>query len=764
MGGRRGSAWALGRVVGGDLELLGVLGQGGVGTVYRARSRAGQREVALKVITGDCTPARRERLRREAALTLSLDHPGIVRLLATGEEEGLPYLVYELIEGRPLEELLRALTRAEGVRLVRDVAAAVGHAHARGIVHRDVKPANVLVDRAGRARVLDFGLGVGPDPTHLTRTGALLGTPHYAAPEQLMSPRDAGPPADVWSLGVILYQVLTGRRPFGGTSLQEILFEVSRATPPPPRALDPSIPPDLERICLRALAPAPAERWPDGTAFARELSGWLGEAARTRPARARGAGLFALAAATLAMLVTAAAIAALLRERPGSPPATSATAAPAPPSTAAVVYPGDPAALHDAVRAMQRGEWETALSLLARAPDDARVAYHRGVCRRGLGDLAGALVELDRSLALEPDSAPALIARGHLHSLRGQAALGVPDLVRATLVAPEDHESWHYLGLALLETGDLAGAERTLSRALELEPRFASSWVNRGSTRARSGDVAGAIADYGEALRLDPDHLNALEWRARVLLLAGRPLEALADIDRLLSRGRDTVEVRLDRATAFVRLGREPAGLPDLDRALALDPSRLDVVLRRGLVRGNADDPRGSLEDIERYLAAGAPHAEAFSGRGVALQALGRDAEAEASYGRALELDPAHLTARNNRALLRLEAGRHAEALDDLDAVLRVRADVAQPHNNRASALLALGRAGEALASAEQALRLLPEYPSALRNRAQARIALGDRGGARTDYLSALALTDPADPLRAQLVSELSGLEVPATR
>ncbi|MCO5164929.1 MAG: serine/threonine protein kinase [Planctomycetes bacterium] len=181
--------------------LLGELGRGATGAVYRARDLERGGEVALKVALARPEWVRLQRFLREGEVTAALRHPNIVGIHSMGVADGRPYLAYELVEGaRQLDEAARGAPLGRRVELVRDAARALGHAHARGVVHRDVKPANVLVDGAGRVRVADFGLAQALDHERLTVTGALLGTPAYMAPEQLRARRgDVGPPTDVWA-------------------------------------------------------------------------------------------------------------------------------------------------------------------------------------------------------------------------------------------------------------------------------------------------------------------------------------------------------------------------------------------------------------------------------------------------------------------------------------------------------------------------------------------------------------------------------------
>jgi serine/threonine protein kinase len=267
----------IGAVVDGEYEILGTLGQGAYAHVYRAREQRIKREVALKVLKGRRSREDLERFRREGALSAGLRHPGIVRVHGAGNLNGSPYLVFERIEGCTLDEVLFLRPRAERLRLLVDVARAVGHAHSKGVLHRDLKPGNVLVDERGEVRVADFGCGRSAEAERLTRTGELIGTPHYIAPEQLRPKAlgSPGPAADVWALGVMLYQALTERFPLQATTYPQLLAALATETPVPPRSLDRSIPRRLEAVCLKALRRKPAQRQPNAEVFADELQAVL---------------------------------------------------------------------------------------------------------------------------------------------------------------------------------------------------------------------------------------------------------------------------------------------------------------------------------------------------------------------------------------------------------------------------------------------------------------------------------------------------------
>ena len=331
----------------GRFEQRGLLGQGGMGRVVRAFDRALGREVALKLMPiagGDA--ARLERFRREGEAAARLDHSGIVPVHGSGVVGNDAFLVYQLVEGaRPLDQAFKEAGLEQRVGWVLETARALAHAHERGVVHRDVKPANVLVDARGRVRVTDFGLARATGFTPLTRTGALLGTPFWLAPEAFEQ-RGTDPTVDVWALGVLLYEALVGVLPFQGQSLPELWQRITGQAPVPPRELDPHLPAALETVCLRALEKRPEDRPRDAGAFAELLAAALGGerlAAGPRARRAR----WALVGA-LGLLLPALGVGGALALRGGEPAPAAPTptgpggaeGTPAQPAPAALVEPG----------------------------------------------------------------------------------------------------------------------------------------------------------------------------------------------------------------------------------------------------------------------------------------------------------------------------------------------------------------------------------------------------------------------------------------
>ena len=267
-------------------RILRELGQGALGRVVLAHDVEAQREVAIKLVHPHAAAERgAERLRREGELLASLRHPGIVAVHSAGLWQGSPYLVMDYVEGARQLDAVPDASREQRLDWLLEAARALAYVHAQGLVHRDLKPANVLLDAAGRVRVCDFGLAWTAHSQRLTQTGRYAGTPAYMAPEQFEGSREGqsfDPRTDVWALGAMLYEVLTGQLPFNQPTLLDHMAQVLAEPPTPPRALDVAVSPALEAVCLRALAKLPAERQSDAGAFAADL-----EAARadTRPSR-----------------------------------------------------------------------------------------------------------------------------------------------------------------------------------------------------------------------------------------------------------------------------------------------------------------------------------------------------------------------------------------------------------------------------------------------------------------------------------------------
>ncbi|HSD89835.1 MAG TPA: serine/threonine-protein kinase [Kofleriaceae bacterium] len=246
-------------------EILASAGRGGMGHVYRARHTTLHKDVALKILGADVTGDFEVRFAREARAVARLDHPNCLRVLDHGHADGLQYLVMEHLDGETLLSKLKEgpLPTSRALSITRQLLLALAHAHAQGIIHRDVKPENVMLVKAGtRAVLIDFGLASIADEAALTAKGMCLGSPSYLAPERLLGqPHDTR--TDLYAVGVILYEMVAGIRPFAGDSPEETMRLAIHRPPRPLRAVRRNVPSALDRVIRRALAKDPARRFAD---------------------------------------------------------------------------------------------------------------------------------------------------------------------------------------------------------------------------------------------------------------------------------------------------------------------------------------------------------------------------------------------------------------------------------------------------------------------------------------------------------------------
>ncbi len=274
----------------GDYEIIRELARGGMGVVFLARQISLNRPVALKMILAGQLANDNDvrRFYTEAEAAANLDHPGVVPIYEVGRHEGQHYFSMGFVEGQSLSQRLAdgPLSPREAAEVMAKVAEAIEYAHCRGVIHRDLKPGNILLDRNGNPRVTDFGLAKKVEgDSGLTASGQIMGTPSYMPPEQAGGNRgEVGPAADVYALGATLYALVTGRPPFQAATAMDTLLQVIGEEPVPPRRLNAMIPRDLETICLKCLEKEPGNRYASAAAMREDLRCYLvGESISARP-------------------------------------------------------------------------------------------------------------------------------------------------------------------------------------------------------------------------------------------------------------------------------------------------------------------------------------------------------------------------------------------------------------------------------------------------------------------------------------------------
>jgi len=661
----------------GKYELLEEIGRGGMGVVYRALDTELRREVALKtVLLGDTVRKEAvDRLLREARTAAGLDHPGIVPIHDMGVIDGIPYFAMTFVRGRRLDRLLREggiSGMRERARIVRDIAQAVAHAHSRKIIHRDLKPANVLVDEAGRVHVMDFGLAKRLDEgAKITATGQMLGTPHYMPPEQINGDSALiGPPSDVYALGAVLYEALTGRPPYEGASVAEIVGKALQSDPESPRRRDRRIHVDLETICLKALDKEPGRRYADAGELAVDLDRYLrGEAIDARPitwgsrvarrvARQKALAAFATLAVCIGLWAAVTAVERLelhqkvredLRQKAGLYLDTALTLRReglSPRRARADYLPK----LIDAVTEADRLD-----------PGRADPHYHLGRFYRALMEFTLALREQETALSRDPSYSDAvyehavLTAQMHgrrIEALRDRALQQLGS--RMAQGGTAAHEKIALPGDEELEKADEEARglrERLLADLAVLErpglTRLAPARLVCAQGLAFAYGPAGepqrerARTLLAQAIEAAPSLEEAYEGLARVELGAGRWEEAAAVYERGLDTDKGYIPFWLGRATArnaagaaAMRRGVDPrtffsGALADFAKARDLDPESVEASNGRGSAGLNwglyktsrGEDPAplyaGATADYDKAVQLAPAGAEAWMGRGL---------------------------------------------------------------------------------------------------------------------------------------------------
>ena len=756
----------------GSYELVQELARGGMGAVFRARDARSGREVALKLLLGGRQARERERLRfeREARALARLRHPHVVSVLDAGQVDGLAFLAMELVPGESLARRLQRqgqLPLAQAVSIARKLAGALHHAHSQGLLHRDVKPQNVLLREDDEPVLTDFGLTREVDSAageSLTRTigGQFLGTPGYCAPEQARG--DAaliGPRSDVYGLGALLVALLTGAPPHEpGSSLPEAVAAAERAADPPSRRR-PEIDGGLDAICLRALAVDPAARFPDADALARALEAWEQAPRTVRGGTWRGFLLGLLVGAAGGSGVTGLALTRrgaeherLVAAAPGTGQeagvAAPGSAAPHPPGPPAVGGPAAPPPASARERAQARIDACEAAVMehrLEAAAEEAEAAARLdpswahphamlGAIRARLGDGVGALEALGQALTLDPDDQLTLLNRANLLMLAGELPRAEADLTRALELDPRSSRAHVIRGLMGTQRGELEAALSDFERAIGLDPSNGEAYLHRAVLRLMTGrEVAGARQDLDLAVQYGGG-AQALANRGAIREREGDLEGAVEDLERAVAEDPRCLLAVANRGVVRDRLGDLVGALQDLDAALRLDPSYVQARINRSGVRRRLGDFAGALEDAEEALRRAPGLPRALADRAMALAGLGQEEEGLRELDRALERDPRLFMALSHRAALRERRGDLAGALRDLEAAQALDEDRQREQRRALESRL------RARLEIERALEATPGDPRLLTRRAELRALARDVSGALADLDQALT-TDP---------------------
>lgn len=784
----------------GKFKLLKELGRGGMGRVYQAYDTALGRVVALKMLIFE-DPDDQRRFLQEAHIAAKLNHPGIVQVYEVGEHDGRHYIAMQFVDGASLDRA--KLDPRQALEAIRDAALALHYAHQLGVVHRDIKPGNILVSKDGRALVADFGLAKFAGAK--SATGNILGTPQFMAPEQARGQnRMVDALTDVYALGATLYAVLTGQPPFTtheGESAVHLLERVVTHDPPPMRKLNPKLPDEVEIIVAKAMEKDRERRYPSAKNFAEDLDRHLkGEPIMARPASTlyrirkklwKRKGI--VIAATLGIAAccgVAALLVPRLREERAAKEQTEAKLAEQQERSQALqelatlwtqvalekqglhIAANDPKRVLDRLRAAI----DRVSKYIARHPDQPQGYYIRARAWLYLNDLEAAERDLQKALSLNDAFSPghALMARvkmdqwlSRLYRQDGRAperkgktdpllkaaqehlARGGGELERWGLVRTREEQVTETLlrvRVAGFVENDFTKAYEILAAAIEKDP---SEEYFHEYASGRS-DPKDRVKWNTRALEHMPHYARALLHRGQALSQLGEQTAAIADLTRAIELNpRDPLAYET-RGNAHVHKQNFQEALKDYTRAIELEPADPVLYSNRGIARAYSGDLKGALEDYARALELDPQCAFAYYCRACAYHNNGEPARAMKDYDKAIELDPNMADAYNNRGNARRQVGDPEGAIDDLTRAIQLDPKNPKPYSNRGLAREDLRDIAGALADYDAALKVDPEYVPALNNRASLRTVSGDFEGALQDY-------DAAIKIRSQMPEPYAG-------
>jgi serine/threonine-protein kinase len=696
-----------------------LLGHGGMGVVYRAWHLGLNRLVALKMLLAGpfARPQEQERLVREARAVAALHHPNIVQVFDVGDVQGRPYFTMELVEGGSLADKIQAAPQParQAAALLATLADAIHAAHQSGIVHRDLKPANILFTKGGTPKVMDFGLARRLEGNEgLTLSGVPMGTPSYMSPEQARGDKGTiGPATDVYALGAILYECLTGRPPFraesGTATLQQILTE----EPVPPVRLNPQVPRDVATICLKCLSKEPHRRYASAAALAEDLRRFLGG----EPIAARPAGRLERLArwarrrpAAAALLVSALLLAATVLAGAGWLLGQWFV-------TARVVQSD----LRQAERLQQQSAFPEAGAALEQARsrlgdvgpfwlypvvEAARRDHQFLVQLEAIRMNRATLVEGQHNHAAEMRFNKARADRDYAAAFSDQG-LGEPQADPESVAARVRSSQWAAHLVAALDNWTLCAAEPARQKWLLAVARRADPdpWRDRVRDPAawRNGK---ALAQLGQTAPLADQPLTLLLALGERMSTAGE--SGIAFLRRVQEKHSDDFWANVTLALALHGAERFPGGDPRAAlsyyrKALEIRPQAIAVLNNLGDVlyvsNWMRDDERevgpGAVTVLHKVVKTDARFAPGSNNYGMALKAQGYWHLAVLLFQDALEIDPQLAPAHCNLAEIRAGSGSFDEAIDHYRQALRIDPDYAQAHFLLGVALLAKGRRDE---------------------------------------------------------------------
>ncbi len=581
---------ARGRMVVGKYRVIKELGRGGMGVVHKATDVKLKRTIAVKFLSPDLLgePDHPTRFLREAQMASALNHPHICTIYEIGEEDGVPFIAMEYVPGRPLSEITHSesLPASQVVRYGLQIAGALEYAHGQGIIHRDLKTANVMITPEGQVKILDFGLAkrlgnttlgeTADSQRSITEAGSFLGTMPYAPPEVLRG-EAADARSDIWAAGVMLYEMAAGRLPFEGRTGFELTSAILRD---PPAPLPSGVPIGLRSVILRCLEKDTSKRFQRAgevraaleTLETDDMAGSPASATHGRRGRRKAIVMSAILIAALVMIWAFF----LKHSRPQKTDEVPAS----------VSTGGRPSSVPEANEYFEKGmmflkhqfDLPRARTMLERALDiDPKFAEARAwygftfvlEIDSGFSNDSGFLYraegEFRRALEYDPNVGRAYSGLAVLHFYQGRKELMSQELKRALAIDPHEMDAKNWLGNLLAVNGDTASAKTLVREVLEQDPLFFPARMNLGDILRTEGDYAAAIKENDKILEQDPKNIYAVQKEARVYLDMNDLSRARLSLESLPSGDRRSYDIDLTWALLLALEGKKSEALKRMD-------------------------------------------------------------------------------------------------------------------------------------------------------------------------------------------------------
>ncbi|MBI3725639.1 protein kinase [bacterium] len=579
----------------GPYDIVREIARGGMGVVYRARQRDLKRIVALKVMKEGEGASKKQikRFQRETETAAKLQHPNIVAVHEVGCHQGFHYFTMDLIEGDALDQIVKRGEKMEIPRvlqIVEEVAQAVHYAHGKGIIHRDLKPANILLDTDGHPKVTDFGLAKSIDhKSMLTRAGAAVGTPFYMPPEQTRGDNDIDQRADVYALGVILYELLTLKVPFRGETTMEVYHKILEEEPVPPRQHDPKIPPDVQTICLKAMDKEAARRYQTAKDLADDVARFIqGEPIAARPMNAlerlwkrAKKNLLAVVVSSILVVAVAGCLAGVLIWRHQ----------------------------RDAKewRAAKDREWDRFKTDVDNQTITVRSQINDAISKlKGDHDPANARAVLAAAIdAL--DNLPKIGSAFQKYNTKAETDQYIAS--QAPRLAAIYRDAWREMGNAWQATTDnpeaFSEALKAYRKALEHDGQSKESLdvlLAIARVQAKKGSHDESLATLGQILEKEPSHAKALLERGSVHDLRHEHKKAIEDYSRVIEKEADANDAYLRRGGSFFELHQYEEARKDFEHVIEHREQDWNAYIWRGRVRQALGDYGGANDDISEAI------------------------------------------------------------------------------------------------------------------------------------------------------------------